>query len=199
MSELPCTRCKKGGHKSRTCPDETPWPFHTEQICDRCGGEHDTGSRECKRYKALMCCDNCGHENDHYSNKYQLKEKTEANVNQYTKTKYLQAMATGKVKMVTKTIEPPKSRTTPGLSLAEVEKKMKDAKVKIVNATPLPDQTESEKEKAAWASANLDLAKYSPSGLASGPEILANSFKIEFADKNKLPDIRKYRIILSKL
>ncbi|CZR68561.1 uncharacterized protein PAC_18460 [Phialocephala subalpina] len=181
MSEIPCTRCKKTGHKSRV------------------GGAHGTGGPECKKYKSDMFCDHCGHDNDHYSKKCQFKEKTEANANQYTKIKYDQAIASGKVKMATKAIEPSKSKTTPGLSLAEVEKKMKNANVKVVDASPLPEPTENEKEKTAWASANLDLAKYSPPGLASGPEILANSFTIGLADKNKLPDIRKYRIILGRL
>lgn len=200
-----CSRCKVNGHATRNCPHKTtkPWPFHEDQECDRCGGDHETGAKKlCKSSPSTISCKHCGHEKDHQATFCPIKDIILENIKQYTKTLYEKAMDSDEVKLALATSMLAQSRIQTsresGIPHADVQRIMKSAIAKITSTYSVPAISEQQQEIITCAKANLDIAPYAPSRLADGPEILANSFKIEFS-KNKKVDIRKYRIILGSL
>src|SRR3954462_8855224 len=88
-----CTKCKTDGHVTSTC--QKPWPFHTEQECDRnrCY-KTDHEAQNCKApIVNYNVCRHCGHAEGHNAKACPIKDKSvKSNRDQYTKINYDAAM-----------------------------------------------------------------------------------------------------------
>jgi hypothetical protein len=99
MNQNRCSKCQKDGHGTRAC--EKPWPFWDKQECDFCGKDQNHDTYTCtEKLDSYPLCDTCGHAG-HYIKACKLKNRTEANLRQYTQSRYL--IATGKPENAPKT------------------------------------------------------------------------------------------------